>query len=266
MFSTGFEYAEPMMPNCSSHSGRQSTFAPESSKTIGPFDRRPNRCDGGPRNPSIVRSRMSAIARKAPLFPADTAASAFPAFTMLTAMPSDVVPAMRAPPRRADPSERPRAHAESQSCAAASPCRSGRMRASSPTRIRSPYSSCREQRAGDDLLGRVVAAHCVDRNAGLTHRATIQYSAFFMTAEVVFDIRPRKLPPAVFDEPLRVAFLLRAAVIQGDKASRCRSHSLQGRPGRCADSGAGVQRSRMRCRGLAARQRVVPPTVASFPA
>ena len=79
-----------MTPNCSSHSGRQSTVAPESSKIVGPLSAGQTVAIAGRETPSIVRSLIKAIATKAPLFPAETTASASPCLTRCTATPSDV--------------------------------------------------------------------------------------------------------------------------------------------------------------------------------
>ncbi len=64
MLSTAFAYAEPMIANCSSHSGLQSTFAPESSRTVGPLSAGHTVAIAGREIPSIVRSLINAIAKK----------------------------------------------------------------------------------------------------------------------------------------------------------------------------------------------------------
>ena len=65
-----------MMPNCMSHSGRQSTFAPESRMTTGPLRPGITTEIAGRAMPLMRRSRTSPTARKAPLLPAETTASA----------------------------------------------------------------------------------------------------------------------------------------------------------------------------------------------
>src|SRR5579875_3322360 len=73
-----------------SHSGLQSTFAPASHSTTGPLFPGSTAPIAGRAMPAIVRKRISATARNAPLFPAETTASARPSRTRSTATPSDV--------------------------------------------------------------------------------------------------------------------------------------------------------------------------------
>ena len=131
-----------MIANCSSHSGLQSTFAPESSKTVGPLSAGQTVAIAGREMPSIVRSLINAIARNAPLLPAETTASASPCLTRLTATPSEV----RSHERAAADGERSMATAPGawipRTRSAPRPCRSGRTRCSSPTNRISASNSC----------------------------------------------------------------------------------------------------------------------------
>ena len=159
-----------MIANCSSHSGLQSTFAPESRRTVGPLSAGQTVAIAGREIPSIVRSLMSAIARNAPLFPAETTASASPCLTRSTATPSEV----RSQERAATEGERSIATASgawiTRMRSAPFPRRSGRTRASSPTSTTSASnSSAAKHGAGYDLAGSVVASHRVDGDARAAH-------------------------------------------------------------------------------------------------
>ena len=157
----------PMWANWSRCSGRASAFAPASIRTAGPPGRRKRRSRspaGGPQAAGGSRARPAASI--APVFPAET---------------TDVgVPPLRprGRPRRAS------CRASSRAASAASrpsrrPARRGRPRArrraarGRPRRRRGsarPRSDTRRERAGDDLLGRPVAAHRVHRDPDGRHR------------------------------------------------------------------------------------------------
>ena len=130
------------MPNCSSHSGRQSTFAPESSKTVGPLSAGQTVAIAGREMPSIVRSLISAMARNAPLLPAETTASASPCLTRFTATPSEVRSHERRPRRATRSIAIASGACTTRTRSAPGPRRSGRTRASSPTSRISASNSC----------------------------------------------------------------------------------------------------------------------------
>src|SRR5579875_1531465 len=150
-----------MMANWTSHSGRQSTFAPASMRTIGPSFAGKTAAIAGRAIPSIVRRRISAIARNAPLFPAETTASASPSRTKLTATPR-LVAAQRLGRRFV---HRDRFRGVANPNALVPPNKGSQTPLVAHQDDLVPLVR-RRQRPGDDLVGRVVPPHRVDRDPG----------------------------------------------------------------------------------------------------
>src|SRR5947209_12215969 len=259
MSSAARAYALPITPNCISHSGLQSTFAPASHSTTGPSRPGSTAPIAGRATPGIVRSRISAMARNAPLLPADTTAAARPSRTRSTASPSEVPCDLRTACEAA--ASIGTAPSEWTISTPGSPRNSGSRRLRSPTSTILPSPSrCARIAPATTAVGALSPPIASTAMTGGCFAETLA-----LNRDPVLD---RRLPAVVIldvhvGEPfadhgcvlLRVALFLRAAVVQRHEPAVGGAERLQRGHDHVVQRGCGQQplSDRRRRRALAHR-------------